>query len=461
MTSFSYNNQVLPAFAAPSARAGLVNRLSQMEGIAPIVTFRILFGLLMGVGALRFMYYGWVEKLYGDPSFFFKFYGFSWVPNPGVTGAYILYTAIALSAFAIAFGWYYRSAVIIFLLTFTWSELIDATNYLNHYYLVMLLALLMVFIPANRAASFDAWRRPAIKSNLIPVWCRAVLMFQLGLVYCWAGIAKLNPDWLFHAMPLAAWLPTKADFPLLGPIFTQEWTAYAFSWFGAFYDLTIVAWLCWKPTRPWAYLAVVVFHVLTKLLFNIGLFPLIMIFSTLVFFPPRIHQQWLQRLGIYQPLDATARSLRSTRFPAAILLVFFAIQCLLPLRALAYPGPSSWTEEGYRFGWRVMLVEKSGQATFYVHDPTSGRRAEVDNRDFLTPFQEKQMAIQPDFILQYAHFLAQTYQAQFGIPKPKVTAEVYVALNGRPSYQLINPETDLAAQKEHLLPKPWILQLPH
>ena len=43
--------------------------------------------------------------------------------------------------------------------------------------------------------------------------------------------------------------------------------------------------------------------------------------------------------------------------------LFFLLQIVLPLRYLAYPGPILWTEEGYRFAWRVMLVEKVGQAT--------------------------------------------------------------------------------------------------
>ncbi|NJL75836.1 MAG: HTTM domain-containing protein [Saprospiraceae bacterium] len=85
-------------------------------------------------------------------------------------------------------------------------------------------------------------------------------------------------------MPLAIWLPTKADFPILGSLFAQPLTAHLFSWFGAIYDLTIPFFLLNTYTRPFAYIAVITFHVLTKMLFNIGLFPWIMIFSTLIFF---------------------------------------------------------------------------------------------------------------------------------------------------------------------------------
>jgi len=44
--------------------------------IYPLVTFRILFGLLMCLGTMRFMYNGWIDKLFIEPRHFFKFYGF-------------------------------------------------------------------------------------------------------------------------------------------------------------------------------------------------------------------------------------------------------------------------------------------------------------------------------------------------------------------------------------------------
>lgn len=450
----------------------------------------------MAYGAARFMGSGWVETLYDEPTFYFKFYGFGWVPEVSGLGAYALYSVIFLSALGIAFGAFYRVATVVFFLSFSWAELMDATNYLNHYYLVCLLSFLLIFMPAHRFYSFDAWRNSEISKLGIPKWCRPAIMLQLAIVYFFAGLAKLNTDWLFNAMPLAVWLPTKADFPVLGPLFAQQWTAYAFSWFGAFYDLTIVGWLLWKPTRNLAYVAVLAFHLLTWLLFNIGLFPLIMMTSTLIFFPAesglmqtakqllsaifgqqphvdlsqqpdRTPAQSGQSAAFWESFHGSSRYGRTEKMGLVFnssqrlpLVLFFAIQLLLPLRSLAYPGSTYWTEEGYRFGWRVMLVEKSGQATFYVHDPETGRQAEVDNREFLTKFQEKQMAIQPDFILQYAHYLAQVFGERYGIQRPKVTADVFVALNGRPSARLIDPSVDLAAETDHLFPKSWILQLP-
>lgn len=446
----------------------LISWLKEKKGITPLITFRILFGALMMVGAIRFMYYGWIERLYGEPKFFFKYYGFEWVTPLSTQGMYVVFILIALSAFCIMLGLFYRLATIIFLLTFAYAELIDATNYLNHYYLVCLLAFLMIFIPANRAFSLDVWRNPDWRLTQVPAWTIYILIAQLTIVYTFAGIAKLNYDWLVRAMPLSIWLPEHRDLPVLGYFFQFQETAYLFSWFGAFYDLTIAYFLMNKHTRWFAYLAVIVFHVLTKLLFNIGLFPFIMIFSTLIFFPASVHEKWLKWIGYNRFTKPQKRYMKPHKvrdflqkfhkpilYP--LLILFFIIQLLLPLRHFLYKGNLLWTEEGYRFSWRVMLVEKSGQAIFKIKDPKTGRQSEIINGYYLTQYQEKQMCIQPDFILQFAHFIQKEYQAKHGIEHPIVTVDAHVVLNGRLSQQFIEPTVNLATIKPSLLPKSWVV----
>lgn len=433
------------------------------KDIAPLITFRILFGGLMMVGALRFMVNGWIEKLYLKPTFFFKYFGFEWVQPLGEVGTYALFSLIALSAMGIMLGLFYRISTIIFFITFTYSELLDATNYLNHYYLVCLLAFLLIFLPANRAFSIDVKRNPSLQVGKIPAWTINILIFQLAVVYTFAGIAKLNYDWLFNSMPLAIWLPERADMPVLGYFFQFKATAYLFSWFGAFYDLTVAYFLLNKKTRPFAYAAVIIFHVFTKLLFNIGLFPFIMIFSTLIFFPAAFHNKWLSYIG-YKKTSSTAQNstYKYSKLTNVILrplfIAYIALQILMPLRHWLYPSPVLWSEEGYRLSWRVMLVEKSGLVTFHIKDPKTGRQTEIVNGNYLTLFQEKQMSIQPDFILQFAHFLKKEYQQKHGIENPIITADAHVALNGRASQRYIDPTVNLAEIEPSLRHKKWVLQ---
>ena len=418
----------------------------------------------MLVSILRFWSYGWIDKLYIQPRFFFSYYGFEWV-SPLGQYTYVLFIVCALASIMVAVGYYYRAAMTIFFLSFTYIELMDKTTYLNHYYFISLLSFLMIWLPAHAYFSVDAWRQPRRAAQRIPRWSVDAIKLLLGIVYCYAGLAKLNSDWLLQAMPLKIWLPANYDLPLLGNLLEQTWVHYAFGWGGMLYDLSIPFLLLWRRTRLAAFGLVVVFHLLTRVLFPIGMFPYIMIISSLIFFDARLHHRalaWLAQLfkinkASFDNGRALARftSLGANVVPG-MLIVFFVLQFLLPFRYLLYPGELFWTEEGYRFSWRVMLMEKAGYANFKIVDPTRGQQFYVDNSDFLTSFQEKQMATQPDFILQYAHFLADHF-AQQGHPQVQVFVESYVALNGRPSQPYVNPQVDLTQVNESFQPRNWLL----
>ena len=444
--------------------AGLQKYLDRTTEAAPLAVFRIFFGLMMLVSIIRFWAYGWIEKLYLEPKFHFSYYGFEWIkPLGGWT--YLLFFVCGLSALMVALGFKYRFSIILFFLSFTYIELMDKTTYLNHYYFISILSFLMIFLPASAYYSMDAWKDPEKRFQFVPRWSVDAVKLLLGIVYFYAGLAKLNSDWLLHAMPLKIWLPSKFDIPLIGTLMGYEGMHYAFSWAGALYDLSIPFLLLYKPTRWVAFSLVVVFHALTRILFPIGMFPYIMIVGTLIFFDASLHKKILRWLSRLFRIDGAVfdngavfrlRPIFVRRIRLAVLVVFFGIQLLFPWRYLLYPGELFWTEEGYRFSWRVMLMEKAGYAQFKVVDGQSGRWFYVDNTDFLTPFQEKQMSFQPDFILEYAHFLKDHFEAQ-GHRDVAVYVESYVALNGRPSRPYIDPGVDLASERESLGHKTWIL----
>ena len=430
---------------------------------APLAVFRILFGLMMLFSIIRFWSYGWIEKLYIEPKFFFSYYGFEWVKPIG-DATYFLFVLCGLSAIFVALGYKYRIAIVVFFLSFTYIELMDKTTYLNHYYFISILSFLMIFLPANAYFSLDAAKNPKKAFQYIPAWTINSIKLLLAIVYFYAGLAKLNSDWLIKAMPLKIWLPSKFDIPFMGQFLHQEWVQYAFSWFGAGYDLMIPFLLLYRKTRPFAFVLVVIFHVLTRVLFPIGMFPYVMIISTLIFFDAGLHHRLLARLGILlkvgkQKFDnqqqLVLKNEAITKFKLATVVLFFAVQLLFPFRYVLYPGELFWTEEGYRFSWRVMLMEKSGYAQFKIVNGESGRWFYVDNSDFLTPFQEKQMAFQPDFILEYAHYLKNHFQKD-GHKNVQIFVDCQVALNGRLSTTFIDPNVDLAQERESFAHKNWI-----
>lgn len=435
---------------------------------APLAVFRIFFGAIMLLSVLRVLWNGWVEQLYLKPTFHFSYYGFEWVEALGPWGMYSLFALMALSALMVMLGWHYRVAAILFFLSFTYVELIDKTYYLNHYYFISLVAFILIALPAHRYLSLDVLRKPDLKSNKIPSWTINLLRIQLAVVYLSAGIAKLNPDWLFHAMPMHTWLSAHMHWPVIGPLLTQKWVAYAGSWFGAFYDLSIVFIFMVRQWRWIGYGLVIIFHGLTAVLFQIGMFPFIMIGATLIFFSAGFHERlirngskWLglARYRVKEQLQTSTAPFKSAVWHKglkAFFIAFLVFQVIWPWRFLAYPGNLFWTYEGYRFSWRVMLTEKSGTTFFKVKDPKTGNIAHVSPNDYLTGFQEKIMATQPGMILEFAHHLAAIYKKR-GIENPIVTADSYVALNGRGSRRFIDPAVNLAACKRGFHHKDWIL----
>jgi hypothetical protein len=435
--------------------------LSRPENIAPLAMFRILFGALMLFSTLRFWLNGFIELQYIEPDFFFKYYGFHWVQAPPDWGIYVLFLLMGISACGIMLGFFYRLSASLFFLAFTYVELIDVSNYLNHYYFVSLISLLLIFLPAHRNYSLDVLFKRQHPLESVSNFNVLAIKLMLSIVYIYAGIAKLNYDWLILAQPLKTWLPAQVHLPIIGSLLTYSWVAYAFSWFGALYDLSIVFFLSWSRTRKWAFLAVIIFHLLTWWLFPIGVFPWVMIFSTLIFFPASFHKKILAFLRV--PFLVSRRKVSNPYLDSkkqglllSFLALFFTIQLLLPWRYLAYSGNLFWHEQGYRFSWRVMLIEKAGYATFFVSDPVSGATTEVAPSDYLTVNQIKQMSTQPDLVLQFAHFLDAHFQ-QKGIRDPIVKAEVYVRLQNQGSKLLIDPEQDLSMLEDSFAPKNWIL----
>jgi len=443
---------------------------------------------------LRFWGNGWISSLYIEPKYFFSFYGFEWIKPLGVY-TYAIFFVCALSSLLVALGLFYRMASILLFLSFTYIEFMDASTYLNHYYFISLICFLLIFLPAHFAYAFDAKRNPQWTYKYIPQWNLDALKLMMAILYFYAGLAKLNSDWLLHAMPLKIWLPARNDMPILGSLFSNSITPFVFSWAGCLYDLSIPFLLWQTRMRAYAYGAVVVFHVLTALLFPIGMFPHIMMVAALIFFSPKFHETLIHKFAKFMALISTKfkgnyhrkanscnsfqanissretaasfglnQSAASTKSVQAYLapsyvkwvfIVFFAAQILLPFRYIFYPGELFWTEEGYRFSWRVMLMEKAGYAQFTIRD-NWGKMHVVNNTEFLTSLQEKMMCTQADLLLQYAHILRNHY-AKLGFDKPQVYVDSYVALNGRLGKPLVGSETNLAEIADSFAPKTWII----
>ena len=444
---------------------GWRSRLFAPVDIAPLVWFRIAFGLIMAWEVWRYFDHAWISCYFVEPKFYFTYYGFSWVhPWPG-QGMHWHFAGLGALALAIAAGFFYRVASVLFFLGFTYVFLLDQTRYLNHFYLVCLYAFLLMFVPAHRAFAVDA-RRPERRAGTVPAWTLWVLRAQIGVVYFMGGVAKLNWDWL-RGQPMKMWLGERTDFPIIGKYFVEDWVPYAFSYGGLLFDLGIAVLVLWRRTRWLGFGLATIFNFMNARLFHIGIFPWLALGATVLLFisPKWLPEPWPELWKGPQggpsagPPPAAWPWTRRQQWTVGLLGAWLAFQVLVPLRHLVfYPGNPEWTEEGHRFAWRMKLRSKDASIRIVARDPATDRSHELDPLTFVTERQLKEMLDRPDMVLQLAHHVAREWRREHGTPL-EVRMRVKATLNGRAEQLLIDPGVDLAAQPRNLRPASWIKSL--
>lgn len=305
----------------------------------------------------------------------------------------------------------------------------------------------------------------------MPRWSVFLLRAQVFIVYFYAGLAKLNPDWL-QGEPMRLWLAERTDFPLIGSYFTSEWMVFFFAYSGLLFDLSIGFLLLGRRTRPWALSLAGLFHFLNSHLFDIGIFPFLAFGATLIFaepdWPRRVMRPVRQRLARFWARVSNAPVSLASPVPGnqlsgmatlALIHLYLLAQLLIPLRHWLYPGDVNWTEEGHRFAWHMKLRDKEAVLHLYLTDPRTGETREISPAVDLSARQLDEMSTRPDMVLHYAHYLAKRF-SRAGQPRPMVRVDLHVSLNGRPYQPLINPSVNLAdVPLVSLKPANWILPL--
>ena len=427
--------------------------------VASVVVFRVGFGLLMFWEVTRFFYFGWVEELFAKPQFHFQYEWFKWViPFPG-DGMYLLFAALGILALMIAFGLFYRIAAILFFLGYTYVFLIDQATYNNHFYLICMLSFFLTLAPLHKSWSLDVLRGAVVHTDRLPGLWLWLIRFHMGLVYFYGGIAKLDPDWL-NGLATRELLGAANRGTIFEPLMEYAWVPHFYAWSGLLFDLWIPFLMLWKPTRNWAFLSAILFHTNNYFVFPIGIFPVLALFLTLIYFdadfprkivPVKIKkwfsQQYRKKLLTSKKIISEQKkpsSCQQTSRPILLFLsLYVAVHLLLPFRHLFYPGLTIWHEEGHFFAWRMMLRQKVTRLQFNVTHPLTGEQRYADPRDYLNSSQFKVFAGKPRMILLFAHHLDQLVQSNAGFD-PKITARIEVSLNGREFRELVDPDVDLS-----------------
>jgi hypothetical protein len=191
-----------------------------------------------------------------------------------------------------------------------------------------------------------------------------------------------------------------------------------------------------------------------------------MIISCLIFFDSTFHKKIIEFISkrikffkkgiLVSKKEDFNNSVSFKKISFSVICIFLIIQLILPIRYKFYPGELFWNERGYRFSWRVMLVEKKGFTTFKVIDKENDKVFYVDNEAYLTEFQEKQMSFQPDFIYEFANYLGDSYSSK-GFREVEIHVDSFVTLNGRRSERLIKPNTNIYKVERSTFYKKYII----
>jgi len=425
---------------------------------SPLIVFRIIFGFLVTCESWGAIATGWVRKALVDTCFNFHFIPFSFLhPLPG-SGMYVYFFVMGVLGICIMLGYRYILACIGFCLLWGGVYFMQKNSYNNHYYLLWLLSILTIFLPANKDLSFDVKKGYTKQSNVMPNWVLILIIGQLLIMYTYASVAKLYPDWLNTTVP-ALLMSGKANYPIIGGILQETWVHYVITYVGILFDLLIVPALLWKPTRKIAFVLAVFFHIYNSIVFQIGIFPYLALGFTVFFFPAEKIRKW------FYPKKKKHETLDSVVFSKNSLIVFLIsgwllVQFVLPIRHWFIDGDVLWTEEGHRLSWRMMLRSKSGFNSFKVKEDGVTKRVVLE--DYLSQKQIRAMIGKPDLIWQFAQHLKKINQ-RLG-KEVEVYVDSWASVNGSKRQRLIDHNEDIANQPwtwwKHncwvLLPKEYI-----
>ncbi len=428
---------------------------------ASVAVFRIVFGAMVAWDSFRYLAYGWVDEYYIEPKIHFTYYPFHFVrPWPG-EWMHVHFYVIALAALLVSIGLVYRAAAIVLFLSYTYAFLLEESVYMNHHYLMCLVAFLLMWIPANRVYALDRWWRPDLPTT-VPRWSVLLLRFQLFIVYVYGAISKMNPDWLRGEPMYSAIVRRDEDIPSGAFLLPPALIAYAIAYGGILSDLTIPLLLVFRRTRLIGLVLATVFHILNEIFLHIGIFSFLMSGAITIFFDPDWPRQAARRLGWSSTAPARTQAPPPSATHAALtltaLLVYAVVQLIMPLRHFFYPGYVSWTEEGHRFSWHMKLREKRSKLTITATDPATGRSWILDPEQDLHPRQAKKVETFPDVLLQYVHYHRDRLR-QEGIAHPVITVDWLCSLNGRPYQRLVDPTVNLAEVEDSWRPAWWVLPL--
>ncbi|NNE30665.1 MAG: HTTM domain-containing protein [Saprospiraceae bacterium] len=439
--------------------------------------FRIVFGAVMVYQMLYYYSIDYTFQFMAGPEVLFPFQGFEFVKPLSLPVLKLIHFSLLVAAILMMVGIFYRVATTYFFLGYTYFFLIDNTLFNNHTYLMALISGVMIFITADNSFRLPFFRkRPP--GALIPAWNRYLLIFCISLPYFFGGIAKLHPNW--WKTDLVPIILEGNNDSLITSIFPLKFLTSFITYTGLVYDLVIIFLLLNKKTRIFGLVLVVIFNFSNHaILFDdIGVFPLMMIFSTVLFFEGKEIKSFIKRREpkkkkrknkglktkpqIIAKRNSSSNSSLWQNATAITLLVFVLVHILLPFRWMLHTDNPEWTGIGSRFAWRMkMQTRKMTNVKMTLTDRKTGASGPIELETFLSSNQYNHVFNDPHNLIHLAKYLSIKISAERGFVDPIIRADISVSFCGLPPQKMIDPNVDLTKVKINRYQKnhPWLLPL--
>ena len=452
-----------------------------------LAVFRIAFGLLMLNDVVHLLRHDWLTGFYIDRTILFPYYGLE-VPALPAPWLHLLWGFCGLCCVAVALGAFYRIAIWGFNAIFIYFFLLDQLLYLNHFYMIALFGLLLGCTDAHRCWSVDRRLGRIGGTTKVPLWNLLILQFQVEVILVFAGLVKIEVDWL-RGEPLRTWMLERPWSPL-SSLFEVHWITLAAPVLIILLHTVGAPLLLWSKTRLWVFLLYCAFHVTNAHLFNIGVFPWMTIAATTILFSPewpsllgrrtgavltwlRLPRLRVPRSGVPAWIERAARIVGGKPaagegqrapfrplHPAALaaLVLYALVQIWLPVRDTLFEGYVGWTEEGQKFSWRMMLYVHGADGRLIAVTP-EGEAWVIDMQAHLDPLQTWMVFAKPEMLLHFVQRMKAHY-AEAGVEEVRIYADVVKNVNGQPYRRLIDPAVDLAAVggMNWFAEDPWVLR---
>jgi hypothetical protein len=424
--------------------------------IAPIATFRFLFGLILFFHSISFFFNDAIKTIFEEPNYFFSHSGFEWLIPLPLPWMYVLFGALSVLALMISAGLFFRVSSILFLIIYLYVSNIDkaqAYQFSDFYSLTLFIVLLL---PSHRYFSLDILRKPSLRVDYIPRWCSWVLKIQVAMVFFDAGLSKLNTTWLLESQPFLTWVNNYWGNGFLGNIFSIQAVAMFTCWFIVFVEFAGPVAMFFSKTKVKVYIFLSIFLLFSFLLLPTGFLPIQIILLSTIYLSESLHHNVTSRTAYFlndflqfnPKVFKSGRNLMLAYKNKLIVPLFFTWMFSILVFSNLSHFITYWKSEDklkdLRISDKLIINKKEGKLKLYVYDEIDSTMTEIDLDQELTSKQLNAMAVNPSLLLQYSKYLNKKFLAS-GDENIQINADAFISYNGKSFERFIDPKLNLAA----------------